>query len=143
MGCYLGTIGRLSCGAVAVGRSVARLASLICAVFRLARMHCDPYPVCSAHPRGTSHRCLGNGTVCCDHLARIRFDEADNVLSEADGGVCNFCCLCGSDVAPSCPLALSYEVLDDSLRREVFFLHVAVVRCWVMLGEVVGVIKLP
>ena len=65
------------------------------------------------------------------------------MLSEADGGVCNFCCLCGSDVAPGRPLALSYEVLDDSLRREVFLPNVAVVCCWVMLGEVVGVIKLP
>ena len=131
MGCYSRTIDRRSCGAEAGYAvniwSAARLVSLICAVFRLARMHCDPYPVCSAHPRGTSHRCLGSGKVCFDHLARIRFDEADNVLSEADGGVCNLRCLCGSDVASSCPLAHSYEVLDDSLRCEVFFSHVAVV----------------
>ena len=114
MGCYSRTIDRGSCGAEA-GRAVSRASRLsdLCCVSAL-RMHCDPYPVCSAHPRGTSHICLGSGKVCFDRFSRICLVEADDVFSEADGGVCSFYRPCGSDVAPSCLLALSYEVLDDT-----------------------------
>ena len=65
------------------------------------------------------------------------------MLSDAYCRVCNFCCPLCSDVVPCCLLALTYKLLNDLLRREVLFSDVAVVRCRVVFGEVVGVIKLP
>ena len=133
-----------------VARSVARRNSpRLYASFRLPRSYCDLDPVGSAYPRGSSQRGLTidfSDRVCglnCFPLRCCLSRECDKIQSNLHGRHCKVCGFLLLDVLSRCCCCFPQGyILENLLWREKFLVHVDVMSCRVMFGEVVGIVKL-